>query len=111
MQEQATAGDFLDKEWLTINPANGELYVTYTRFSAGGTTPLELVPSDVATSWSIRADARPTFSDYKSSDLLNDTQFMMIWADGRFPPPAPAPQAAISDVVFTIANGLGMDTG
>jgi hypothetical protein len=34
--------------------------------------------SDVATRWYVRADARPNFGDYNSSDLLNDNQFRMI---------------------------------
>jgi hypothetical protein len=63
--------------------------------------------TDVATSWYVRADARPNFGDYNSSELLNDNQFVMIWSDGRFPPPAPTPQAGTPDVIFTIANGLG----
>jgi hypothetical protein len=63
--------------------------------------------TDVATSWFVRADAAPNFGDYTSSELLNDNQFVMIWADGRFPPPAPTPQAGTPDVIFTIANGLG----
>ncbi len=64
--------------------------------------------SDVATSWYVRADARPNFGDYNSSDLVAFNDFVIIWADGRFPPPAPAPQAATPDTIFTIANGLGV---
>ena len=64
--------------------------------------------NDVSTSWRVRADARPNFGDYNSSDLLGFDRFVMTWADGRFPPPAPAPQAATPDVIFTIANGLGV---
>lgn len=64
--------------------------------------------TDVATSWFVRADARPNFGDYNSSDLLAFNDFVIIFADGRFPPPAPAPQAATPDTIFMIANGLGM---
>jgi hypothetical protein len=79
--------------------------------------------TDVATSWRTRADSQPNFGDYNSSELINDNQFVMIWADGRFPggtfipatcTPAPPPGqqcparlAATPDVIFTIANGLG----
>jgi len=39
----ANSGDGLDKEWLTVDQVTGELYLTYTRFGADGSTPLELV--------------------------------------------------------------------
>ena len=54
----------------------------------------------VSTSWFQRADARPNFGDYNSSELLNFDRFIETWADGRFPSgtfipatcrPAPAP--------------------
>jgi hypothetical protein len=64
--------------------------------------------TDVATDWFVRADARPNFGDYNSSELLNDNQYLLTWSDGRFPPPAPTPQAATPDTMFTIANGLGV---
>jgi hypothetical protein len=64
--------------------------------------------TDVATSWFVRADARPNFGDYNSSDLLGFNDFVITFADGRFPPPAPAAQAATPDTIFTIANGLGV---
>ena len=37
--------DFLDKEWLYVNQETGVLYLTYTRFTALGETPIELVRS------------------------------------------------------------------
>jgi hypothetical protein len=55
--------------------------------------------TNVSTSWFQRADARPNFGDYNSSELIGD-QFVTTWADGRFPPgtyipptctPAPPP--------------------
>jgi hypothetical protein len=58
----------------------------------------------------VRTDARPSLRDYNSSDLVSFNDFMIIYADGRFPPPAPAPQAATPDTIFTIANGLGVGT-
>lgn len=79
--------------------------------------------TDVATSWRSRADSQPNYGDYNSSELINDNQFVMIWADGRFPggtfipatcTPAPPPGQtcpprlnSTPDVIFTIANGLG----
>jgi hypothetical protein len=68
----------------------------------------DLLQTDVATDWFVRADARPNFGDYNSSELLNDNQYVLTWSDGRFPPPAPTPQAATPDTMFTIANGLGL---
>lgn len=74
----------------------------------GATFGHNKLQTDVATGWRVRADARPNFGDYNSSDLLGDNQFVMVWADGRFPPPAPTPQAATPDTIFTIAQGLGV---
>lgn len=80
--------------------------------------------TDVATSWRTRADAQPNFGDYNSSELINDNQFVMIWADGRFPggtfipatcTPAPPPGqtcpprlSSTPDTIFTITTGLGV---
>jgi hypothetical protein len=70
--------------------------------------------TDVATSWFVRRDAAPNFGDYNSSELLGFNQFVMTWADGRFPaqnaldPTLPAAQRqATPDTIFTVANGLG----
>ncbi|MBA2525490.1 MAG: hypothetical protein H0V18_06850 [Pyrinomonadaceae bacterium] len=81
------------------------------------------VQTDVATDWFTREDSRPDYGDYNSSELLGFNQFVIIWADGRFPPgtfldvrpPAPPPttqrRAATPDTIFTIANGLGVGEG
>ncbi len=34
--------DFLDKEWIYVDQTTGTLYVTYTRFTFAGETPIEL---------------------------------------------------------------------
>jgi len=75
----------------------------------------DVLQSDVATSWFVRRDAAPNFGDYNSSELLGFNQFVMTWADGRFPaqnaldPTLPAAQRqATPDTIFTIANGLGV---
>lgn len=70
---------------------------------------------DVEDSWFARADARPNFGDYDSSELLGFNQFVQTWADGRFPPlgqagpatPARARQTT-PDTVFSISQGLGV---
>jgi hypothetical protein len=35
--------DFLDKNWIYVDQKTGTLYITYTRFTAAGETPIELV--------------------------------------------------------------------
>ena len=88
------------------DPAN-ELTDTWANVSHDGglTFGRDKLQTDVATSWRVRADARPNFGDYNSSELLNDNQFVIIWADGRF---IAQGQTATPDTIFTIANGLGV---
>ncbi len=67
--------------------------------------------TDASTSWFTRADAAPNFGDYNSSDLLNFTEFVLIWSDGRFRPPGRATfvgshTRATPDVIFTKARGF-----
>ena len=83
----------LTDAWASVSKDNGQSFQT------------NRVESDVATSWSVRSDARPNFGDYISSDLLGFGTFVMVWADGRFRPPGG--QAATPDTIFTIAGGLG----
>jgi hypothetical protein len=45
--------------------------------------------TDVSTDWVARADARPNFGDYNSSEVIDFENFVSIWSDGRFPPPVP----------------------
>lgn len=82
---------------------------------AGVTYGHDKLQTDVATSWFVRRDAAPNFGDYNSSELLGFNQFVMIWADGRFPaqdvddPTLPASQRqATPDAIYKIANGLGV---
>jgi hypothetical protein len=67
----------------------------------------------VSTDWITREDARPDFGDYNSSEVIDFDTFVSIWADGRFPTPAPitnqnppfsrlASQAATPDSLFAI---------
>ncbi|MFL6300817.1 MAG: hypothetical protein ACJ71N_09455 [Terriglobales bacterium] len=88
----------------------------------GATFGHNVVQTDVSTNWRGRADARPNFGDYNSSELLGDNQFVITWADGRFPggtfvppactggPPCDPRPASTPDTIFTIANGLGTGT-
>jgi|1186.fasta_scaffold01320_2 hypothetical protein len=108
------------------DPTSNELTDTWADVShdGGATFGKDNLQTDVATNWRGRADARPNFGDYNSSELLNDNQFVITWADGRFPggtfvpttctpaPPAgqscPPRVASTPDTIFTIANGLGI---
>jgi len=78
----------------------------------------------VSTSWFQRADARPNFGDYNSSELLSYDQFVETWADGRFPagtfiPPTctPAPKPGktcpprLSGTPDTLFGGPGLSGG
>lgn len=65
-----------------------------------------VLQTDRSTDWFVRADARPNFGDYNSSELIAYTGFVMIWADGRFRPPGG--QTATPDTIFSIATGLGV---
>lgn len=107
------------------NDPNDELTDAWAAVSknAGLTFSKNRLQTDVATSWRVRADAQPNFGDYNTTELLNDNQFLMIFADGRFPggtfipatcTPAPPPGqtcpprlSATPDSIFTIATGLG----
>lgn len=78
----------------------------------------DVVQDDVQDSWFARADARPNFGDYDSSELLGFNQFVMTWSEGKFPPlgqagPSTNPllRQTTPDTVFTIANGLGVGGG
>jgi hypothetical protein len=78
--------------------------------------------TDISTSWYKRADARPNFGDYNSSELIDFEKFATVWADGRFPTgtyvpltcnPAPPPgqscppaSAGTPDTLFSIVRGL-----
>lgn len=74
----------------------------------GATFSPNRLQTDVSTVWAVRADARPNFGDYNSSELLAFNSFVTIWADGRFRPPGA--ETATPDTIFTIANGLGNST-
>jgi hypothetical protein len=55
MPVYSTPADFLDKEWLTCDPANGYVYLTWTRFSVLGGSSIEFSRSlDGGQTWSGR---------------------------------------------------------
>lgn len=88
--ELSTPGpDSLDKEWLTINPANGELYLTYTRFGADGSTPLELVRSkDGGRTWSAPSIIVPNlddaFNQATQSIVTKTGRVVVTWYSRKF---------------------------
>lgn len=72
------------------------------------------VQDDVEDSWYARADAAPNFGDYDSAELLGFNQFVMTWAEAKFPalgqagPSTPVvSRQTTPDTVFTISQGLG----
>jgi hypothetical protein len=90
------------------DPAANVFNDTYAAVSKnfGATFGHNKLQTDVSTSWFTRADARPNYGDYNSSELLGFNQFVIIWADGRFRPPGG--DSATPDAIFTIAQGLGV---
>jgi hypothetical protein len=56
--------DFIDKEWLYVNQETGVLYLSYTRFGADGSTPIELVRSfDGGLTWTPPSVIVPNLAD------------------------------------------------
>jgi BNR repeat protein len=101
------------------DPMNNLLTDVWANVSKDGgvTYGHDKVQTDVATTWFVRRDAAPNFGDYNSSELLGDNQFVLTWADGRFPAQdrldptrAATLRKATPDMIFTIANGLGAGT-
>jgi len=99
------------------DPINNVLTDAWANVSKDGglSYGADRIQTDVATTWFVRRDAAPNFGDYNSSELLGDNQFVMTWADGRFPAQGPldptlpaANRKATPDMIFTIANGLGV---
>jgi hypothetical protein len=88
-------------------------------FNQGASFRTDSRVSTVSTDWITREDARPDFGDYNSSDVIRFQHFASIWADGRFPTPAPltptptggftrpASQAATPDSLFSIIKRWG----
>jgi hypothetical protein len=73
--------------------------------------------TDVSTDWFARADARPNFGDYNSSEVINFDNFCSIWSDARFPYGTfvlgtRTRRAATPDVLFSIVgNGASNSSG
>lgn len=110
--------------WLDrrVDPARNLLTDNYGDVSSnrGSSFGGDVRLSDVSTDWITREDAQPDFGDYNSSTVINFTDFASIWADGRFPTPAPltcnasgvctrpADRAATPDTIFEIfGDGRG----
>jgi hypothetical protein len=82
--------------WLDrrLDPARNLLTDTWGDISdsEGRRTGTDLRITDVSTDWITREDAQPDFGDYNSSEVIGFRTFVSIWADGRFPTPAPLTQ-------------------
>lgn len=112
-----------------VDPLNNILNDTWGAFSnafrrgnneGNGVFGANFRITNVSTDWFVRADARPNFGDYNSSEVIDFENFVSIWSDGRFPtgtyiPPtcAPAPppggicpprRAATPDTIFAVVG-------
>jgi hypothetical protein len=97
----------------------GEIFKGPRRPSGTTTGAEDFRITDVSTDWIVRTDGIPNFGDYNSSDVIDFRDFVTIWADGRFPPPAPltctpagvcsrpANRAATPDAIFAIVGRGG----
>jgi hypothetical protein len=84
--------DFLDKEWLYVNQETGFLYMTYTRFGADGSTPLELVRSfDGGQTWTPPTIVVPnlddTFNQATQAVVTPTGRVIVSWHARTFPAP------------------------
>lgn len=95
---------WIDRRQDPVGNVFNDTYAAVSR-NGGVTFSPNRLQTDRSTDWFVRADARPNFGDYNSSELLAFNTFVTIWADGRFRPPGG--QTATPDVMFTIAQGLG----
>lgn len=108
---------WIDRRQDPVNNVFNDTYATVSK-DQGLDFGHNKVQTKVSTSWFVRADARPNFGDYNSSELLGFNQFVTIWADGRFPlgtftstTPPTTRLSATPDVIFGIAQGLGVGGG
>jgi hypothetical protein len=96
------------------DPVNNIFNDTYAAMSTdlGSTFGPNVRQSDIAsTSWFTRADAAPNFGDYNQSAILEWTDYVILWADGRFLPPGRSTAVRVNtkatpDVLFMQARGL-----
>jgi hypothetical protein len=85
--------DFLDKEWLYVDQNTGYLYMTYTRFTPLGETPIELVVSyDQGETWTtprvIVPNELDTFNQATQPFTTPTGRLIVTWFARRFPAPS-----------------------
>lgn len=70
-----------------VDPVNNILNDTWAAFSHDQANNFgsNVRVTNVSTDWFARADARPNFGDYNSSEVINFEKFVSIWSDARFP--------------------------
>lgn len=81
--------DFIDKEWLYVNQETGVLYLTYTRFTALGETPIELVRSfDHGLTWTppsvIVPNLLDTFNQATQPIVTPSGRVIVTWIAATF---------------------------
>ena len=95
-----------------IDPARNLLSDTYGDISSDSGRRLgsDLRITSVSTDWLVRADAQPNFGDYNSSEVIGFRQFLSIWADGRFPTPAPLTPIPTGGVTRPVSQSATPDS-
>lgn len=72
------ANNVLTDTWASSSSDQGQSFGSDSRLS------------DISASWFARADVRPNFGDYNSSELIGFNKLISVWSDGRFRPPGNA---------------------
>lgn len=102
---------WIDRRRDTVNNVFNDTYAAVSS-DLGTTFSPNVRQSDVnGTSWFTRADAAPNQGDYNQSAILNGTDYVLVWSDGRFLPPGRnlavhRHTKATPDVLFMKARGL-----
>jgi hypothetical protein len=109
-------GALLDKEWLYVDQNTGTLYMTYTRFSALGETPIELVRSfDGGRTWTsptvIVANEDFDFNQATQPFTTPTGRVIVTWNRRRFANVSPFPETeAAIEYAYSDDNGATFTT-
>lgn len=101
---------FLDKEWLYVDQKTGYLYLTYTRFGADGSTPIEMVRSfDGGRTWTPPSIIVPnlfdTFNQATMPVVTPTGRVIVTWHARTFPAPQFIEREQRTEVAFSDDGG------